>query len=231
MAQIFVLEDLEDSFLLMKHGIDSSHEVIWAKTVAEGKKLFSESVDLAIVDVTLPDGDGFEFCNWIRQNMNYNSIPVMFASANQAVESRVTGLILGGDDYIVKPFHLAELKARIESKLRYKQAREKKDICLQSFGVTLNLKSRKVFITEQSKNQNIELTPIEFKILHYLMEEPGRVCERDAILNQVWGSEVYVYPRSVDTHVSKLRKKLGSKSNLIHAVHGSGYRYGEHAAS
>lgn len=228
MAQIFVLEDLEDSFQLIKRGIDSGHTFFRASTVEEAKRVFKSNMDLLIVDVGLPDGDGFEFCTWVRERPEWNDIPIIFVSANKSIESTVTGLMVGGDDYVSKPFHMVELRARVEAKLRYRFAKKARENQIEAEGITIDLKARKVFLKDGEKMKDVDLTPIEFKILHYLVEEPGKACDREDILNKVWGKDIYVYHRSVDTHVSKLRKKLGPKGDLIRSVHGTGYRFVPH---
>ncbi|OFZ14853.1 MAG: hypothetical protein A2Z20_02405 [Bdellovibrionales bacterium RBG_16_40_8] len=225
MSRIFVLEDQEESYFLIKRAVDNQHSLTWVKTIAEAMQTFNKDFDLALIDIELPDGDGFQFCDWIRAQKATSSIPIMFISAKGAVESRITGFSIGGDDYITKPFNIVELKARIEAKLRWKN--RDIDHVLGAEGISLDLRAQHVQIQNQldSKWSTLDLTPIEFKILNLFLNEPNKALSRDEILNKIWGDGVYVYPRSVDTHVSKLRSKLGEKSGYIKSVHGVGYKF------
>jgi len=227
MANILILEDSPESFEIARRAIGVTHKVKWAKCIHEAKELFQDSLDLLLVDVSLPDGDGFEFCSWVRGCSSNNDVPILFVSAKNNVESCVTGLMAGGDDYIYKPFHLAEFRARVEARLRSVEPKRIKNLCIESNGLKVDLRARKAYLKQAEDDVELDLTPIEFKILQLFLEEPGKACHRDEILNRVWGQSIYVYPRSVDTHVSKLRKKLGPMSCLIHSVHGTGYRFSD----
>lgn len=223
MAKILVLEDSEDSFHLIKTALEGLHTVTWAKTVQEAMALFTEQFDMALVDISLPDGDGFQFCDWIRTNKNISHIPIIFISANSSVESRITGFSIGGDDYISKPFNFVELKARIDAKLRRAERLARQRMEINS--IIVDLRAQRAQIREGAELQDLDLTPIEFKILNMFLSEPDKVFSRDEILNRIWGDKVYVFPRSVDTHVSKLRAKLQNRSNSIRSVHGVGYKF------
>ncbi|MGE0764688.1 MAG: response regulator transcription factor [Bdellovibrionales bacterium] len=222
MAKILVLEDMEENFLVISHALGSCYDFAWAKTLEEGKELFAQKFDLALVDIALPDGDGFQFCYWIRSQKNQNQIPIIFVTASSSVESRIAGFSIGGDDYISRPFNPAELKARIDAKLR--RSGEQSGAVVNFENISVDLKAQQVRILEGEHYSDVPLTSIEFKILSLMLAEPNRVWPREEILDKVWGKNVYVYPRSVDTHVSKLRKKLGMKSEIIESVHGLGYK-------
>lgn len=223
MANILVLEDLDENYFLLSQAIGTEHNLIWAKTVSEAIKKFNDSLDLALVDVSLPDGDGFQFCDWIRSKVGDKRIPIIFVSANTSVESRITGFLIGGDDYIQRPFNFTELKARIDSKL--KRMAQQPSALLEVNSICADLRAQRAQIVENGRRQDLDLTPIEFKILNLFLAEPNKAFGRDEILNKVWGQNIFVYPRSVDTHVSKLRKKLGPKGNVIRSIHGFGYKF------
>lgn len=222
MANILVLEDLEENFHLIRNALDPEHNLTWAQTVADAKQKFDGNFQLALVDIQLPDGDGFQFCDWIRSKAGDANIPIVFISANSSVESRITGFMIGGDDYVSRPFNFVELRARIEAKLR--RASKKDNIVLEAAGIYADLRSQKAHAVELGKPIEFDLTPIEFKILNLFLNEPNKAFGRDEILNKVWGRNIFVYPRSVDAHVSKLKKKLGSKGTSIQSVHGIGYK-------
>ena len=224
MANILILEDSDDSYYIIDHLLNLNHNLTRAKTVNEAKQKFDDIFQLLILDVGLPDGDGYEFCHWVRAQKQ-SELPVIFVSAKTSTESCIAGFSSGGDDYIYKPFHPSEFTVRVNSKLRAQNIREQKSYVLEANGVKIDLTSQKAFIYDGNSQIEIDLTPIEFKILKTFLQSPDKAIPRDDILDKVWGKDIYVYPRSVDTHVSKLRKKLGQKGNMIISVHGRGYRF------
>lgn len=226
MATVLVVEDQKDNYLLIKQAVGAEHSVKWVSSISEAEKVFDDGVDLALIDIGLPDGEGYQFCQWIRHRERNGQVPVIFVSARDTMESRTTGFTIGGDDFVGKPFNLAELKARIESKLRRRQM--EKSAILVCNGIVADLKSQKAQIVENGETTELNLTPIEFKILNYFLDSVDQVLAREEIHERIWGKNVYVYGRSVDTHVSKLRRKLLDKSDMIQSVHGVGYRFGSY---
>ena len=224
MAKILVLEDMEENFAVINHSLGCCYDLVWAKSVHEGKECFKQKFDLALVDIGLPDGDGFQFCYWARSQKNHNQIPIIFLTAATNVESRIAGFSIGGDDYISRPFNSAELKARIDAKLRRFSEQQSNGTTIQIDNILVDLRAQQVSVIEDDIPMDIPLTSIEFKIFSLLLAEPNRVWPREEILDRVWGKNIYVYPRSVDTHISKLRKKLGAKGEIIESVHGTGYK-------
>lgn len=222
MANILVVEDLHESFVLIKLAVDSHHQIFWAESITKAKEIYSGDIDLILLDVGLPDGDGFEFCYWVRTQTQSPQTPIIFVSGRDSVENRIAGFSIGGDDYISKPFNIIELKTRLEAKLRRLETEKK--LIMDFHGVRADLHRQTAQILHDGILVDLDLTPLEFKILNLLLNEPNKVLSRDEILNRIWGQNVYVYPRSVDTHVSKLRKKLQTKGYLIKSVHGVGYR-------
>lgn len=223
MAKILVLEDLEDSFIPIYQSLHKEHTLHWVKSITEAQKAFDESYDLALVDVFLPDGEGYEYCHWLRRQEVNSTIPVIFISANSGVDSRITGFTVGGDDYISKPINGVELKLRVENKL----ARGWNAAVLKRNGLGVEVGSQRARVYDEGESKDLNLTPIEFKILYAFLVEPEKIFNRDELIARIWGEEVHVFHRSVDTHVSKLRKKLGAKADLIKSVHGIGYRFSQ----
>jgi DNA-binding response OmpR family regulator len=221
-AEILVLEDQEEGYLLLRHAIPDQHNLVWVKSVAEAMSVYKNQFDLMLVDIGLSDGDGYQFCDWVRTKQQDLSTPIIFITANSSVESRITGYTIGGDDFISKPYNLIELKARIDAKLKRSSSttNQSVDFC----GVSIDHHSQRAQVRHNADIIDLDLTPIEFKILYLFLCEPDKVFSRDEILNAVWGKDVYVFPRNIDTHVSKLRTKLGEKSDLIKSVHGTGYK-------
>ncbi|MGB0847064.1 MAG: response regulator transcription factor [Thiolinea sp.] len=189
------------------------------------ERLQQGGIDLAILDVMLPDMDGFEVCRQIRRDEQLNSLPVLMLTARGDVMDRVIGLELGADDYLAKPFEPRELVARIHNILRRSQtnpiAAEKADDELLTFTqLVIDCKRRKVTLNEQA----VELTNSEYELLLMFANEPDKAFSRDDILNALRGINADLYTRSVDILVSRLRQKL-KPLNCIQTVWGSGYRF------
>jgi two-component system phosphate regulon response regulator PhoB len=175
-----------------------------------------------LLDIMLPDLQGTEVLKRLRADEATASIPVIFLTARGEEVDRVVGFELGADDYVVKPFSPRELVLRVKALLRRSSGADAAGDVLVRGTITLDTARHRV----QVGGRQVELTPTEFRLLQFLMERPGRVLGRDRLLNSVWGSEVYVTDRTVDTHVKRLRSKLGSDADLIETVRGVGYRFG-----
>lgn len=227
MTRILVLEDNDDSYKIMSSILGNDYSLTRAKSIIDAKSIYNSSYDLLILDVGLPDGDGYEYCHWIRSNQDSDT-PIIFVSARSSTESCIAGFTSGGDDYIYKPYHPSEFLVRVKSKLKAHAKKLEKSLVLEADGVKIDLATQKAEMESQSGYESLSLTPIEFKILQTFLQQPGVAIKRDDILDKVWGKEIFVYPRSVDTHVSKLRKKLGKKGQAIVSVHGRGYRWDIH---
>ena len=226
MHNVLLVEDSSDAFNLVKRALGSSVHLEWAKSLGEASRtLQKKNFDLILLDVMLPDGDGYRLCSILQTDDQLKNVPVIFLTAKNSVSDKVLGFSVGADDFISKPFDGLELKARVDSRLR-KRDRERMESDILKLGdIEINKSTQKVQVFESGQNTDIDLTPIEFKLLLFLCKELNKVYSRDEILNSVWGESIHVYSRSVDTHISKLRKKLGSKANYIESVHGSGYRF------
>jgi DNA-binding response OmpR family regulator len=184
------------------------------------KSLASSLPDLVILDLMLPDADGLDVCKDLKKDNRTSHIPVMMLTARGEEIDRVLGLEIGADDYITKPFSPKELVARVKAVLRRSEQRSTgntielpQDVSIDPnrFGVTVS-------------GRKVELTTTEFKILSILAERPGWVFSRDEILSRLWGDEKAVIDRTVDVHVTNLRKKLGKAGRLIENVRGVGYK-------
>ena len=184
--------------------------------------------DLVVLDLMLPGKNGFEICKEIRKKGI--ATPVIMLTARTQEVDKVKGLDLGADDYLIKPFSLAELTARIRAVLRRIEkaglAEEQSSSWFQLGQLRVDLKKHEVL----KGKEKIELTHKEFQLLELLLKHPGEVISRDQILNSVWGEEVYVTHRTVDSHVATLRKKIETEPNdpqYILTVRGVGYKLNE----
>jgi DNA-binding response OmpR family regulator len=224
MKSILLVEDSKEIFTMVSQAIDAIADLSWAETLSDGRKKLTEGVyDLVLLDMELPDGSGIELCSEIHAKDAQT--PIFFLTSHEGLSDKVLGFSAGADDYITKPFAPLELKARIEAKFKKTDLMKKVSDVLKWEELKINKARQEVHILENGKFEKVELTALEFKLLMYFANKPFEVINRDEILDELWGEDVHVYARSVDTHVSKLRKKLGSVSHIIESVHGSGYKF------
>jgi two-component system phosphate regulon response regulator PhoB len=223
MAKILIVDDEPDIVELVSHHLRASGLVpLKALSGAAGIKRAREDLpDLIILDLMLPDVEGTEVLKALRSHERTRSIPVIFLSARSAEVDRVVGFELGGDDYVPKPFSPRELVLRVRAVLR-RRAEPEETESLRSGGLVVDQAAHRVEV----EGKAVELTATEFRLLTFLMRRPGRVLARDQLLDAVWGDEVYVTQRTVDTHVQRLRQKLGPAGQRIETVRGVGYRFG-----
>ncbi|MBQ0140807.1 MAG: response regulator transcription factor [Kurthia sp.] len=187
------------------------------------QKLAQEKIDLVLLDVMMPDENGFQVCASIRRQSN---VPVIFLTAKDANEDKVRGLTLGGDDYIVKPFSATELVARIQAVMRrYEpQLNPAKQHIIISGDIVLDEIARRVTV----EDREVPLTLKEFDLLHLFMKQPNIVYTREQLLEKIWSLGYAGGTRTVDTHIKTLRLKLGKEySKIIQTVWGIGYRFEE----
>jgi DNA-binding response OmpR family regulator len=191
------------------------------------KSLEQSRPDLILLDVMLPDVDGFELCRQIRKSAVLGRTPVVFLTARSDEVDRVLGLEIGGDDYMTKPFSPRELIARIKAHLRREELdAAPTDVTLGPF--RLDRTARRIF----QKGAELELTTTEFNLLDFLLSHPGRAYSRDQLLEAVWGEQRYVTPRTVDVHVRRLRERIEEQPDdpkYLTTVRGFGYRFEESA--
>jgi two-component system, OmpR family, phosphate regulon response regulator PhoB len=223
MKTIVCIEDQPDyQQILIKTLRD--YQVHICSTLKEAKDYLSKKTafDLLIVDVSLPDGDGIRFFSTQKDHLETLGIPVIFLSASTDIENKLTALHLGAEDYLCKPIHPLELKVRVQAKLEKlkKQKEELKDWVLGSLSIDLTRQRVRNIKTDSF----LDLTSLEFRILVYFSKNLERVLSREQILDSVWGQGVAVQDRTVDTHVSHLRKKIKDCGLRIDPVQGMGYR-------
>lgn len=197
----------------------------WSPTLDSARtNLSTNSYDLILLDLELPDGNGIDLC--LEVINEFPNSPVFILTGSDSLSDKVLGFTAGADDYITKPFNPDELKARIQAKLKkldylgdFNRSKDWREL-----SVDLGSQEVKVLIADGSKKL-VDLTALEFKLLAYFIDHEGQALNRDQILDDIWGKDFSIYPRSVDTHVSKLRKKLEGGSETIKSVHGVGYQF------
>ncbi|HET9286265.1 MAG TPA: response regulator transcription factor [Gaiella sp.] len=214
---ILVVEDEPDIASLVRAYLErDGFRVVWAERGTEGlQALEQHDVRLAILDLQLPDTDGFDLCRAIRA---CSRLPVVMLTARDEEVDRVTGLELGADDYVTKPFSPRELVARVHAVLRRAEPETDDDV-LVAGDVTLDRRSRSASVA----GVDVELTAREFDLLWHLAERPGVVVGRERLLERVWGLSFPGGTRTVDVHVAQLRRKLG-RPDLIRTVRRAGYK-------
>ncbi len=178
---------------------------------------------LCILDVMLPDIQGTDICRKLRASENFTDLPVIMLTALGHEIDRVTGLELGADDYVTKPFSPRELVARVRAVLRRHNPLQERNHIIRYGPLEMNTDTFRLRVNGELK----ELTSTEFKILRILLEGKGKVFSRAGLLNILWGGEKFVFERTVDVHIRNIREKLGGASSLIQNVRGVGYRIGQ----
>ncbi len=225
---IAVLDDEEDILELLRTYLTKAGFKVVALAEPEKflKTVAKEPPDLILLDLMLPGTDGLEICRYLKKSPETASVPIIMLTARSQEADRVTGLELGADDYVTKPFSLRELEARIKAVLRRRES-----IAAESSAPKILAGGKLVIDSEQHEvrvnGQPIELSLAEFKILELLASRPRRVFSRDEILDHLWGQEKVVVTRTVDVHIRHLRQKLGKLSSLIQSVRGLGYKFEE----
>ncbi|MNT20508.1 Phosphate regulon transcriptional regulatory protein PhoB [compost metagenome] len=179
---------------------------------------------MLLLDINLPDQSGFKFCAEIQTQQRYKSLPVIFLTGDGDLGSKLLGFELGAYDYITKPFEPAELKARVLGILRRGHMTTVKDVHVNGYRVDLRL--QKVFERDTTGAEKaLGLTPIEFKLLSHFLQNENKVYSRQQLLDLFWGDSVYVSKHTVDTHISSLRKKMGSSGSLLRSIFKQGYLF------
>ncbi len=226
-STVLIVEDDPHALELVRLYLDQDgHQVLVASDGIEGLRLARDAApDLIVLDLMLPGIDGTEVCRQVQQESN---VPIIMVTARVEEEDRLTGLEMGADDYITKPFSPRELAARVRVVLR-RTAREQSERTqdeLKQGPFTVNIPHG----TVHRDSTAIRLTPTEFRLLVLLMGDPGRIFSRELIIDRVFGYDFDGFDRTVDAHVSSLRRKVDStpgELRFIHTVYGLGYKFGD----
>ena len=225
-AKVLIVEDEEALALLLQYNLEAEgFRVSLAQRGDEAEVLISEDPpDLIILDWMLPGLSGIELCRRLRTGKTARPIPILILTARGEEQDRIRGLTVGADDYVVKPFSVPELLARVRAILR-RASPSRIAQTLEVDGIQLDREAYRVV----RNGRHVRLGPTEFKLLEFLMESPGRVFTRTQLLDGVWGHDVYVDERTVDVHIGRLRKAInrGKEKDPIRTVRGAGYALGE----
>src|SRR6201996_2170231 len=221
MKKILVIEDDADLFSLLKYNLEKEGFALTGLQTGKGAVDLCRQVrpDLILLDIMLPDSDGLDICKSIRKDPDLAAIPIIFLTARASETDRIVGLELGANDYVVKPFFVRELIARIKLQFRNQTTPAR---VLEVGGLELDTTSRQVRL----HGAPLALTATEFRLLEFLMSRPGVVFSREQLLNSVWGQDRAITDRAVDVYVLRLRQKVEkdpASPILIHSIRGFGY--------
>jgi two-component system alkaline phosphatase synthesis response regulator PhoP len=227
MKKIVLIEDDADLYALLKYNLEKEGFTMVGSQTGKGAidLCRRERPDLILLDIMLPDSDGLDICKGIRSHPELAHIPVIFLTARASETDRIVGLELGANDYIVKPFFVRELIARIKIQFRGQTSASK---LLKAGALELDRSSCRVRLD----NQPLSLTATEFRLLEFLMSRPGVVFSREQLLDAVWGHDRAVTDRTVDVYILRLRQKIETDPAnplLIRSVRGFGYSFNESA--
>ncbi len=224
MALILVVEDEQDLQQVLAYNLKAAgHEVLLAGRGDDGLSLARRKrPDLVLLDLMLPDMSGKEVCKTLKHDAATSRLPVVMLTARGEEIDRVLGFELGADDYVVKPFSVRELLLRIEAVLRRGKAPE--PVAATTFGLLrIDRDAHRVWVEEEE----VQLTALELKLLVALFDAKNRVLSRTVLLDGVWGIEADITTRTVDTHIKRLRQKLGKAGDYVETIRGVGYRFAE----
>jgi DNA-binding response OmpR family regulator len=221
--RIVLIEDDADLYALLKYNLEKEGFSIAGSQTGRGAIDLCRRVrpDLILLDIMLPDSDGLDICKGIRNNPELGQTPIIFLTARASETDRIVGLELGANDYIVKPFFIREVIARIKLQFRTQTAPSR---VLKAGNVELDRSSCQVKL----EGEPLSLTATEFRLLEFLMTRPGVVFSREQLLNAVWGQDRAITDRTVDVYILRLRQKIErdpAAPRLIHSVRGFGYSF------
>lgn len=227
--KVLIVEDEVDIAQVTAYNLrHAGYEVVHLKTGRDALKTAREqAVNLVLLDLMLPDISGIEVCKQFKKDAQLSTLPIMVLSAKGDEIDRVVAFELGVDDYIVKPFSVRELVLRVSAILRRKQTPAVPIHLIEVGCLKIDPSAHRVYVN----GEEIELTALEFKLLVTIHERRGRVQSRETLLDTVWGITAEIHTRTVDTHVKRLREKLGEASGYIETVRGVGYRFSENIPS
>lgn len=225
-AKLLIVEDEQALSELLRYNFESEgFRVTHCESGEEAEIVLAEEIpDIVLLDWMLPSVSGIELCRRMRSKPETRNIPIIMLTARGEEADRIRGLDTGADDYVVKPFSVPELMARVKAILR-RSAPDRMAEVLSVSDIELDRAAHKV----TRGPREVHLGPTEFRLLEYLMESPGRVLSRSQLLDGVWGRDAFVDERTVDVHIGRLRKALirGKERDPIRTVRGAGYVFGE----
>ena len=223
--KVLVIEDEPDIRKTLEYNLTrEGFEVYGCGSIKEAKKLIENpNFSIILLDLMLPDGSGLDLCREVKSDSTTQDIPIIILTAKDDEVDKVVGFELGADDYVTKPFSVRELILRVKAILKRNNKTVSTPLEInRNFGsLKMDIESHEVFIDDEE----VVLTALEFKLLNQLVERRGRVQTRDQLLSDVWGYSADVTTRTVDTHIKRLREKLGTMGKYVQTIRGVGYKF------
>jgi DNA-binding response OmpR family regulator len=224
--KILIAEDDIDIREIIEFNLQNAgYSTIPVKNGHEVLEQINKMPDLILLDINMPGLNGFEVCTKIRKNTKFDEIPIIFITARDEEIDELRGLSLGANDYITKPFSPAKILARIKTHLRKAKDPNQNSISFTTEDGILEINEEKYIVVVN--NEKYDLPKKEFDLLYYLAKNMGRVFDRENILNNVWGLNVYVSDRTIDVHIRRIRKRLGIFGKYIETIKGVGYKFSQ----
>ena len=222
--RILIVEDEPDIRSTLEYNLHRDNfQTESVGNLLDAKKILSTSnISLILLDLMLPDGSGLDLCRKLKADQSTNSIPIIILTAKDDEVDKVVGFELGADDYVTKPFSVRELILRIKAILKRKVQKPEVTEVEREFGeLRIDGDSHEVFVNDEE----VSLTALEFRLLKQLVDRRGRVQTRDQLLSDVWGYSADITTRTVDTHIKRLREKLGPIGKYVQTIRGVGYKF------
>ena len=225
MKRILLIEDSKKTQQLILHSLEREFEVFIAETASETLHYCrSQNPDLILLDINLGIDSGYTILEQLKVNRLIDETPVIFLTGEESIQNKVIAFNLGADDYITKPFDPTELNLRIKARLKDHGSRDSKTISFQGINIDTNTLTA-YELNEQGKRENLDLYPTEIKLLVFFIENKNQVFSREQIFHKVWGDNCYYLDRTIDRHISSLRKKIGKWGDCIRTIYGAGYMW------
>jgi len=222
--KILIVEDEPDIRSTLEYNLHRDNfETESVGNLLDAEKILSTTnISLILLDLMLPDGSGLDLCRKLKADQSTNSIPIIILTAKDDEVDKVVGFELGADDYVTKPFSVRELILRIKAILKRKVQKPEVTEVEREFGeLRIDSDSHEVFVN----GEEVSLTALEFRLLKQLVDRRGRVQTRDQLLSDVWGYSADITTRTVDTHIKRLREKLGPIGKYVQTIRGVGYKF------
>jgi DNA-binding response OmpR family regulator len=224
-STVLVIDDERDLLELVRYNLEKEHlDVITASDGQSGLDIgLRHKPDLVLLDLMMPGMNGLEVCKLLRADARTSRVPIIMLTAKAAETDKIVGLEMGADDYITKPFSVRELLARVRAVLRRSSPEQPAGDVIRRAKLVIDVSKHEVTWAEK----RVSLTATEFRILEYLASRPGRVLSRDEIIDAALGRDASVFNRTIDVHITALRKKLGEGGAHIETVRGFGYKWSD----
>ncbi len=226
MSKILLVEDEQEILDFIVEILGAQYDFVCAKNLEEANAVLKreKDIELIVLDFTLPDGKGSSLCAQLKKDPKNSQLPIIFLTARRDIQDKILAYTCGADDYLTKPFEIIELDLKIKARLRDAQNQKSGGQQIEMEDLLFSIEDQKLFILDREQNQNmVDLTPIEAKLVYNFMASPNTVFSREQLIQKIWGQNIHVIDRTIDKHISRIRKKLSETSFAINAVHGSGY--------